>query len=61
MRPRSQPTVWLTKREAAAHARCSTRTIERAAAAGTLEAHGTPGKRSYRLADVDAWLERGGR
>jgi hypothetical protein len=51
---------WLTKAEVCAYSGRSARTVERAVAAGELEAGGTPGKRAYRKSAVDRWLAGGG-
>lgn len=54
--------VWLTKREAAARARVTERTIERAIAAGELRASGGGGVAvRIRPGEVDRWLESRGR
>lgn len=50
---------WQTKQEAAIYARVSVRTVERAQASGMLRAGGTPGRRLYRAADLDAWIAQG--
>lgn len=47
---------WYTKAEAVAYSRRSARTIERAVAAGELQAGGTRGKRAYKRSAIDAWL-----
>lgn len=52
---------YLTKREAAEYAHVSTRTIERAVAAGALVARGTPGVALFLPEDLDAWLAHRGR
>jgi excisionase family DNA binding protein len=51
---------WLTKREAAAYAQVSTRTIERAIAAQQLQAAGTAGLVRLRVEWLDYWLTRRG-
>jgi hypothetical protein len=50
---------WLSKSESVAYTGRSARTIERAVAAGELEAGGTPGKRAFRRSALDAWLALG--
>lgn len=52
------PYDYLTKAEASAYARVSARTLQRAAASGHLEAHGTDGRRLYLRMELDAWLRR---
>jgi hypothetical protein len=49
---------FLTKHEAAARARVSVRTIERATLSGELESVGGWGLKRYKPAWVDEWLER---
>jgi excisionase family DNA binding protein len=50
---------WLTKSDAARYAHRHRSTLERAIAAGRLEAGGTPGGRLFRRAALDAWLAGG--
>jgi len=47
---------WLTKAEAAAYAKVSASTLERAVHAGELTAGGTHGRRRFRREWLDAWL-----
>jgi excisionase family DNA binding protein len=51
---------WLTAREAAAHAKCSEKTITREARAGRLVGYRLARRRSWRFqaSDVDAWLRQ---
>jgi excisionase family DNA binding protein len=51
-------TKWLTLREAAEYARCSTITLTREIRAGRLRAYRLATRRSWRLqtADVDRWI-----
>jgi excisionase family DNA binding protein len=54
----NMPTGWLTLREAAEYARCSTVTIRREVRAGRLRAFRLAGRRTWRLraTDVDRWI-----
>jgi excisionase family DNA binding protein len=49
---------WLTLREAAARARCSTKSLVRAIATGALVAYRVGARRGYvlRPADIDRWI-----
>jgi excisionase family DNA binding protein len=47
---------WLTKTEAAVYTRVSVATLDRAVRRGELHAGGTPGRRLFRRAWLDAWL-----
>jgi excisionase family DNA binding protein len=49
---------YLTKAEAAAYARLSPRTIQRALASGQLRSAGTEQRRLIRPEWIDEWLER---
>lgn len=50
---------WISKAEAAEYAHVSERTLERAVAAGELEAGGTRGRRLFQRVALDAWLAGG--
>jgi len=52
------PTKWLTLRETAAYARCSTITVAREIRGGHLRAYRLASRRVWRLraSDVDGWL-----
>jgi excisionase family DNA binding protein len=50
------PPVWMTSREAAEYARCSVRTLTRAAAAGALKQHRQTRAIRYRRDELDAWM-----
>ena len=56
--PPSSPLIgeWLTKAEAAAYAKVSESTLERAVNAGELEVGGTRGRRRFKRGWLDAWL-----
>lgn len=56
-----EPPRWQTRAEAAAYARLSIRSIDRARARGELPASriGGTGRYRYLRADLDAWIGRG--
>jgi excisionase family DNA binding protein len=58
MNTTNMPTGWLTLREAADYARCSTVTLTREVRAGRLRAYRLATRRVWRLqaADIDRWI-----